>query len=263
MTHNCFHLARINRHSIATKVAAKKTSKGYTLSAERCILCEMPLMTLQGNSSCKVCPAIKKWLERKKEGNGQEQGVNDTRDVEGYTEVVAEVRDEVPVDPIGKYWKSEVMEIVESWEMNVDKSETYPDDLSKADSVYSDDTNVIRERARKIIMNAKSRVAPTSSDDDDLTMESAQASWDYDINTSWDDEIKTSESMRDQLVRNRAEQIIKRVRKNLQAEQKSSCDDFPPEVMSASNIHHKKVGGAKTPPDSSSLSVHANFSLYP
>jgi uncharacterized Zn finger protein (UPF0148 family) len=224
----------MNRHSIATKVAAKKTSKGYTLSAERCDLCKMPLMTLQGDSSCKVCPAIKKWLERKNEGSGQEQAVNDICGVEESTEVVAEIRDEAPVDPIRKYGKSDV-----------DRSKL--DDLSKADSADSDDTDVIRERARQIIMNAKSRVALTSCDDDGSSMASAQASWDYDVNTSWDDEIITSESMKDKLVQERAEQIIKRARKNLQAEWKSGRDDSPPESVSTSNIHHKKVG-AKTPP---------------
>lgn len=249
MTHYCFHLARFNRHSIATKVAAKKTSKGYTLSAERCELCTMPLMTLQGNSSCKVCPAIKKWLERKNEGSGQqEQGVHDKCDVEESTEVVAEIRDVTPVVPIGKYGKSDV-----------DRSE--PDDLSKADSADSDNTDVIRDRARQIIMNAKSRVALTSSNDDDSSMASLQASWDYDVSTSWDDEINTSESMRDKLVRDRAEQIIKRARKNLQAERKSGCDDFLPESVSTSNKHHKKVG-AKSTPDSSSSSVHGLTFLF-
>lgn len=248
MTHYCFHLARINRHSIATKVAAKKTSKGYTLSAERCDLCIMPLMTLQGNSSCKVCPAIKKWLERKNEGSGQEQGVSNKCDVEESTTVVAEIRDEAPVDPIGKYGKSDV-----------DRSER--DDLSKAETTVSDDTDVIRERARQIILNAKSRVALTSSVDDDSTMASAQASWDYNASLSWDDEINTSESMRDKLVRDRAEQIIKRARKNLLAERKSGCDDFPPESVSTFNIHYKKVR-AKTHPDSSSSSVHGLTFLY-
>jgi len=208
----------------------------------------MPLMMLQGQSSCKVCPAIKKWAERKNEGSGQEQRADDTRDAVEYTEVVAEIRDEAPVDPIGKYGKSDV-----------DRSER--DDLSKAETTVSDDTDVIRERARQIILNAKSRVALTSSVDDDSTMASAQASWDYNASLSWDDEINTSESMRDKLVRDRAEQIIKRARKNLQAERMSGCDDFPPESVSTFNIHYKKVR-AKTPPDSSSSSVHGLTFLY-
>ena len=211
-------------------------------------MCIMPLMTLQGNSSCKVCPAIKKWLERKNEGSGQEQGVSNKCDVEESTTVVAEIRDEAPVDPIRKYGKSDV-----------DRSKL--DDLSKAETTVSDETDVIRERARQIILNAKSRVALTSSVDDDSTMASAQASWDYNASLSWDDEINTSESMRDKLVRDRAEQIIKRARKNLLAERKSGCDDFPPESVSTFNIHYKKVR-AKTPPDSSSSSVHGLTFLY-
>ena len=64
-----------DRHSIATKVAAKKTAKGYTLSDESCDQCEMPLMTLNGKSECKVCPAIKKWVQRKNEAKeGQKKG---------------------------------------------------------------------------------------------------------------------------------------------------------------------------------------------
>lgn len=49
------------------KVAAKKTAKGYLVSDERCDLCEMPLMSMYGNLSCKVCPAIEKWAQKKSE----------------------------------------------------------------------------------------------------------------------------------------------------------------------------------------------------
>ncbi|KAL3772306.1 hypothetical protein ACHAW5_004911 [Stephanodiscus triporus] len=208
------------RHSIATKVAAKKTGKGYILSSEHCKTCEMPLMMLQGQSSCKVCPAIKKWAERKNEGSGQEQRADDTRDVVEYTEVVTEIRDEAPVDPIGKYEKSNVI---------VESSAHY--DLSKTDSTDSDDTNAIRERARKIIMNAKGIVDQNSSDND-VSMASAPA--------SWDEQIETSESMEERLVRERAAQIIKQARMNLKAERKSWREDFPPEPVSTSHIHHKK-----------------------
>ena len=49
------------------KVAAKKTAKGYLVSDERCDLCEMPLLSMNGNLSCKVCPAIEKWAQKKSE----------------------------------------------------------------------------------------------------------------------------------------------------------------------------------------------------
>lgn len=87
------------RHSIATKVAAKKTAKGYTLSDENCTLCEMPLMTMNGKSECKVCPAIKKWLQRKMEAGAQKEQVEEDarEEVETMEKVDAEVRDEASV----------------------------------------------------------------------------------------------------------------------------------------------------------------------
>lgn len=47
------------------KIAAKKTAQGYLLSDERCDKCEMPLLLMNGSLPCKVCPAIKKWVQRK------------------------------------------------------------------------------------------------------------------------------------------------------------------------------------------------------
>lgn len=55
-----------NRRSIATKVIAKKVSRGYILLDDPCDECEMPLMELNGNVECKVCPAIMKWIRRQK-----------------------------------------------------------------------------------------------------------------------------------------------------------------------------------------------------
>ncbi|KAL7537005.1 hypothetical protein ACHAXR_010530 [Thalassiosira sp. AJA248-18] len=89
------------RHSIANKVAAKKAEKGYTLSEDNCGLCEMPLMTLDGKSECKVCPAIKKWVQRKNEESDQAEAVVDDRGVgESFgEEEVADIRDDPPADP--------------------------------------------------------------------------------------------------------------------------------------------------------------------
>lgn len=52
------------RRRIATKVMAKKVSKGYLLLEESCKFCDMPLMEGKGRKECKVCPAIKKWMNK-------------------------------------------------------------------------------------------------------------------------------------------------------------------------------------------------------
>ena len=58
------------RQSIANKVTSKKAEKGYTLSEEKCTDCDMNLlMSSTGKSECKVCPAIKKWVQRKNDNN--------------------------------------------------------------------------------------------------------------------------------------------------------------------------------------------------
>jgi hypothetical protein len=49
------------------KVAARKTAQGYLVSDERCELCEMPLLSMNDNVICKVCPAIRKWAQTKSE----------------------------------------------------------------------------------------------------------------------------------------------------------------------------------------------------
>jgi uncharacterized Zn finger protein (UPF0148 family) len=43
---------------------AKKVSKGYVLLEELCTLCDMPLMEGKGKKECKVCPAIRKWMDK-------------------------------------------------------------------------------------------------------------------------------------------------------------------------------------------------------
>ncbi len=54
------------RRSIATKVIAKKVSRGYVLLDDPCDGCGMPMMELNGQVECKVCPAIMKWIRRQK-----------------------------------------------------------------------------------------------------------------------------------------------------------------------------------------------------
>lgn len=58
----------INREKIAMKIAAKRSAQGYHVSDERCELCEMPLLSMNGgNATCKVCPALKKLIQMKNE----------------------------------------------------------------------------------------------------------------------------------------------------------------------------------------------------
>ncbi len=190
-------------------------------------MCEMPLMTLQGKSSCKICPAIKKWVDRKNEGCRQEQRGEDARDVVESSEVAEEVREEAPVEIIGKSEKSEVTDFK---------------DLSKTDSAESDDSNAIRERARQIIKNAKCGVALDPIEDDESLVESPQAKWDGDM-----------EWVEDRLIRDRAAQIIKQARKNIQAERGSEwCENFQFEPVTKSYDHYKMMVSAQVPLGSSS-----------
>jgi uncharacterized Zn finger protein (UPF0148 family) len=56
------------------KIAAKKTAQGYLVSDKRCDLCEMPLLLMNGNLNCKVCPAIEKWTRKKNIKTSRELG---------------------------------------------------------------------------------------------------------------------------------------------------------------------------------------------
>ena len=51
------------------KVAARKTAQGYLVSDKRCDMCEMPLLSMNSIVTCKVCPAIEKWAQKKSGGN--------------------------------------------------------------------------------------------------------------------------------------------------------------------------------------------------
>eukprot|EP00571_Detonula_confervacea_P000541 CAMPEP_0172318474 /NCGR_PEP_ID=MMETSP1058-20130122/34980_1 /TAXON_ID=83371 /ORGANISM="Detonula confervacea, Strain CCMP 353" /LENGTH=978 /DNA_ID=CAMNT_0013033317 /DNA_START=104 /DNA_END=3040 /DNA_ORIENTATION=+ len=120
------------RHSIATKVAAKKTAKGYTLSEESCVMCEMSLMTLNGKSECKVCPAIKKWVQRKNEATAVKE-VDDVREVVETVEKESEIRDEAPIISVESYEKSQLedadsdekYELLENKDNRIDSLESY------------------------------------------------------------------------------------------------------------------------------------------
>lgn len=64
----CLHGTQHPRQRVAMKIAAKKTAQGYLVSDKRCDLCEMPLFSMNGNSMCKVCPAIEKWARKRETG---------------------------------------------------------------------------------------------------------------------------------------------------------------------------------------------------
>jgi hypothetical protein len=182
----------------------------------------MPLMTLQGKSSCKVCPAIKKWVDRKNEGSRQEQRGEDSRDVVESSESAEEIREEAPVESVVRFKESEVTDF---------------EDLSKADSTESDDTNAIRERARQIIKNAKCSVVLDPVEDDESLAESPQAKWDGDM-----------EWVEDRLIRDRAAQIIKQARKNIQAERGGEwCENFQFEPVTKAYDHYKMMVSAQVP----------------
>ena len=249
----------MNRHSIATKVAAKKTGKGYTLSAEYCDLCEMPMMTLKGKTDCKVCPAIKKWMQRRDGGivNNEQGGVDEARDViDTAEEVDAEIRDseesrgEMPVDP--PVCDSQVDIVVETPLENLVIETplanlvdiTAVESTESTDSNDSDNSTAIRERARQIIMNAKNRlgVALAAIDDDDDVVQDELAKDEVSVESKSDQsEVVLSESMEEQKVRDRAAKIIMQARKKLHAERGYCAEEVKSKEPIVINIEQKKV----------------------
>lgn len=72
---------------MAMKIAAKKSAEGYQLSDDRCEFCEMQLFAMNGNVTCKVCPALQKLVQMKNNGPGDQKEIDDARDT---TEIVGE-----------------------------------------------------------------------------------------------------------------------------------------------------------------------------
>ena len=170
-------------------------------------------MTLKGKSDCKVCPAIKKWVQRKNEANGHNtKQVSDARDMVVETaaaEEDTEIRDKAPAADSN----------------NLDHEKAQLEDSMKVEETLSggsdesEDTERIRSRARQIIMNARDiggGLVLTNSNENHL---------------SWDPERMTfsDESIEETCIQNRAEEIINQARKDLQAE---LVDDFPEELLS-------------------------------
>lgn len=205
-------------------------------------------MTLNGKSECKVCPAIKKWVQRKNEtSSGAETTVDDEREdvVEEYAVDVDEemFRDEAPMDPPTASYEEE-------WGANEEESNLEPDwskdseslaerfnvmkvarsasmessacqstqDLGKYGSSTSDDSEdseAIRARVRAIICQARGQgnwdIATSSSEEESI--KSPVLSWDDD-KTSF-----TNGSMNETAaIKERAGEIINQARASLQAE---------------------------------------------
>ncbi|KAL3796666.1 hypothetical protein HJC23_009966 [Cyclotella cryptica] len=79
------------RRRIATKVMAKKVSKGYLLLEESCKFCDMPLMEGKGKKECKVCPAIKKWMNKHAPNDDENNGEVNLCNSEASTDIPHQV----------------------------------------------------------------------------------------------------------------------------------------------------------------------------
>ena len=78
---------------MALKIAKKKCAEGYQLSDERCETCDMPLLSMNGQLACKVCPALAKLVTMKTGVGVQEEKVYDARDTTEVIEICSEPRD--------------------------------------------------------------------------------------------------------------------------------------------------------------------------
>lgn len=215
------------------------------------------MMTLKGKTDCKVCPAIKKWMQRRDGGIiKNEQGVDEARDViDTAEEVDAEIRDseesrgEMPVDP--PVCDSQVDLVVEETLLENLVIETPLANLvnitaveskESTDSNDSDNSTAIRERARQIIMNARNRlgVALAAIDDDDDQDEYAKDEVSVESKSD-QSEVVLSESMEEQKVRDRAAKIIMQARKKLHAERGYCAEEVKPKEPIVIDIEQKKV----------------------
>ena len=144
MLHFMCHVC-IDRQRIAMKVAARKTAQGYLVSDERCKLCEMPLLSMNDNVVCKVCPAIRKWAQTKSEVGVSANGV----DACGAAETVQE-RAESHDDKLGeKDGTSEIIQSLCRVELvnaeNVNDSISEKREVAEANIVKDDGVDVARD----------------------------------------------------------------------------------------------------------------------
>ena len=246
---NHYNIQTKHRQSIANKVTSKKAEKGYTLSEEKCTDCDMNLLlSSNGKSECKVCPAIKKWVQRKNDNNNTIAAVKKDNNVDVRDEVVVveektmekeEMRDD-PEEYINPSINTSVsveslVEHFENIKVVQETAKSSNNSLTSVGSTDSDDTDAIRERARQIIMNARNANKwDDNKDDSDLSdaeeevEEESEDGDDFDNKSSSTDfstsaenvDIKTtfsSDSMEDAFLQQRAAAIINQARMNLQA----------------------------------------------
>jgi hypothetical protein len=214
------------------------------------------MMTLKGKTDCKVCPAIKKWMQRRDGGiiTTEQGGVDEARDVIDTAEVDTEIRDaeesrdEMPVDPpvcdLTVVCDSQVDIVADETPLTNHIDITA---MESTESTDSDNSTSIRERARQIIMNAKNRlgVALAAIDDDNDHNELSKDELSKDElsveSKSDQSEVVLSESMEDQKVRDRAAKIIMQARKKLQAERGYCAEEVKPKEPVVIYIEQKKV----------------------
>jgi len=214
------------------------------------------LLSSNGKSDCKVCPAIKKWVQRKNDNNTI-AAVKKDNDVDVRDEVVVvdektmekeEMRDDPEEDNNPSINTSVSVEsLVEHFENIKVVQETATSNtntLTSVGSTDSDDTDAIRERARQIIMNARNGNKWDDNNDDDSDLSEAEEeeveresedSDDIDNKSSSTDfstlaenvDIKTtfsSDSMEDAFLQQRAAAIINQARMKLQTTNSDDSD---------------------------------------
>lgn len=204
----------------------------------------MPLMTLNGKSDCKVCPAIKKWVDRKNNEEttaARKLAIEDVRDevVDAGREEEEDMREEEPVmdvdeDPTPRVGNFSALKVSESTESNT--SSTY---MSTSDE--TEDTDAIRARARQIIMSARGSETwhddADDSDDDSDNGTSIQSSYKSSIESTVSTDSSDSAD-EEAFIRDRAAAIINQARKNFHTEQlveEEQSDDEPEEVVAPKN----------------------------
>jgi len=218
------------RRSIAAKVLSKKSEKGYVLSDENCVHCEMPLMTIDGSrNECKTCPAIKKWVKRQLEAikaAEEDEGRLETRDQEDSSKVrfdesgLDEFREEVGDNEFAQHIYDN--EIDEEQLGEEDPAAVDGDYLKIEHSTSSEETRAIRLRARQIIMDARGHGA---DEDEDLGWDGG-ATKRYSWEDDYEDPVGSSprfdnaaySSMDDvdkAIIEERADEIINRVSTSL------------------------------------------------
>lgn len=227
------------RRSIAAKVLSKKSKKGYVLSDENCLHCEMPLMTIDGSrNECKTCPAIKKWVKRQLEAckateedegrlemREQEDSSNDRLDGSGLEEFREECGDNVIVEHIYDN---------ENYEEQLGDEDPAALNRDYLHCTSAEEERAIRLRAKQIIMDARGHGV-----DEDVDMGkdggvTKRYSWEDDyVNPAGcspmlDNATYSMDDVDKAIIEERVDEIINRARQNLNADHNL---DLPPEMI--------------------------------